>query len=229
MIHEVVAFPPATKHIVIRHGAKTLASVPVSAHAPTVHLVSPIDRDARSAQITLRWRAYDADGDDLRYTLLYSPDGKEFTPFATALKQTSLRVDLRSLPGGPNPHFEVMASDGVLTSSDISARGLEVPMKPPRVSIAAPAGRAQFTADRPITFVGAAADLQDGSLPASALVWRSSLDGVLGRGPSITATLKPGTHVITLTGTNKAGLPATATITVTVSAVPPLVVASIVP
>ena len=74
-----------------------------------------------------------------------------------------------------------MASDGVLTSSDI-ARGLEVPMKPPRVSIAAPARRAQFTADRPITFVGAATDLQDGSLPASALVWRSSLDGVLAAG-----------------------------------------------
>jgi hypothetical protein len=229
MIHEVVAFPPATKQIVITHGAKTLASVPVSAHAPTVQLVAPIDRDARGAQITLRWRGYDADGDELRYTVLYSPDGKAFTPVATALKQTSLRVDLRSLPGGPNPRFEVMASDGVLTSSDISARGLEVPMKPPRVSIAAPAARAQITADRPITFVGAAADLQDGSLPASALVWRSSLDGVLGRGPSITATLKPGTHVITLTGTNKAGLSATATTTVTGTAVPPVVVASIVP
>ena len=136
---------------------------------------------------------------------------------------------MRTLPGGPDPRFEVMASDGVLTSSDISARGLEVPMKPPRVSIAAPARRAQFTADRPITFVGAATDLQDGSLPASALVWRSSLDGVIGRGPSITATLKPATHLITLTGRNKAGLSATATITVTVAAVPPVVAASIVP
>jgi hypothetical protein len=44
-----------------------------------------------------------------------------------------------------------MASDGVLTSSNISVRGLEVPMKPPRVSIATPAARLQFTADRPIT------------------------------------------------------------------------------
>jgi hypothetical protein len=70
-------------------------------------------------------------------------------------------------------------------------------------------------------------DLQDGSLPASALVWRSSLDGVIGRGPSITATLKPATHVITLTGTNKAGLSGTASTTVTVAAVPPVVAASI--
>jgi serine protease len=135
---------------------------------------------------------------------------------------------VRTLPGGPDPRVEVMASDGVLTSSDISARGLDVPMKPPRISIAAPAARAQFTADRPITFVGAT-DLQDGSLPASALVWRSSLDGVIGRGPSITATLKPATHVITLTGTNKAGLSGTASTTVTVAAVPPVVAASIVP
>jgi hypothetical protein len=72
-------------------------------------------------------------------------------------------------------------------------------------------------------------DLQDGSLPASALVWRSSLDGIIGRGPSITATLKPATHVITLTGTNKAGLSGTASTTVTVAAVPPVVAASIVP
>ena len=69
--------------------------------------------------------------------------------------QTSLRVDSRTLPDGLDPRFEVMASDGVLTSSDISVRGLEVPMKPPRVSIATPAARVQFTADRPITFVGA--------------------------------------------------------------------------
>jgi hypothetical protein len=40
--------------------------------------------------------------------------------------------------------------------------------------------------------------------------------------------LKPGTHVITLTGTNKAGLSATATITGAVSAVPPVIAASIV-
>ena len=229
MINEVIAFPPATKQIVITHGAKTLASVPVSAHAPTVQLVAPIDRDALGAQITLRWRGYDADGDELRYTVLYSPDGNAFTPVATALKENSLRIDVRKLPGGTDPRFEVMASDGVLTSSAISVRGLEVPMKPPRVSIAAPAARAQFTGDRPITFVGAATDLQDGSLPASALVWRSSLEGVIGRGPSITATLKPATHVITLTGTNKAGLSGTASTTVTVAAVPPVVAASIVP
>jgi hypothetical protein len=53
-----------------------------------VQLVAPIDRDARGAQITLRWRGYDADGDELRYTVLYSPDGKAFTPVATALKRT---------------------------------------------------------------------------------------------------------------------------------------------
>ena len=144
VINEVVAFPAATKQIVITHGAKLLASVPVSAHAPTVHLVSPNGGEARREQITLRWRAHDADGNRLWYTVLYSPDGKEFTPVATALKRTSLRVDLRNLPGGPNARFEVMASDGVLTSSDISDRALKVPMKPPRVSIASPAEQAQF-------------------------------------------------------------------------------------
>jgi hypothetical protein len=222
-IHEIVAFPAVTKEVVITHGAETVASVPVSAHAPTVHLASPGGRDLRKGQITLRWRAHDADGDPLWYTVLYSPDGRKFTPIATSLRQNSLQVDLRNLPGGPNARFEVMASDGVRTSNDRSDQPLSVAVKAPRVSIASPSAEAQFAADRSITFVGTATDFQDGSLPASALVWRTSLGGVLGRGPSLTRTLKPGTHVISLTGTNHAGLSATATITIKVSAVPPVV------
>jgi hypothetical protein len=224
-IHEVVALPSATNEIVITHGAEILASVPVSTHAPMVRLMSLNPSDVRRGQITLRWTTGDAVGDQLWYTVLYSPDSKEFTPIAAAIKQKSLQVDLGSLPGGRNARFEVMASNGVRTGSDRSDRPLNVAVKAPRVSIASPSAQAQFAADRPITFVGTGTDLQDGSLPASGLVWRSSRGDVLGRGPSITVALTPATHVISLTGTNKAGLSATATITVKVNQVPPIVAA----
>jgi hypothetical protein len=135
---------------------------------------------------------------------------------------------MTTLPGGPRARFEVIASDGVRTGSDRSDRPFAVPVKPPRVSIAAPEEETELAEGQSITFVGTASDLQDGQLQASQLVWASSLQGGLGTGPSITTTLRPGTHVITLTATNRAGTSAVAHVTVTVRPAPPVVVAEIV-
>jgi hypothetical protein len=229
LISEVVPFPAATRQIAIMHGNRTLASVPVSAHAPKVRLLSPNGGKALGKRVTVRWRSSDVDGNRRWYTLLYSPDGKRVIPVATELTGTSLRVDLRTLPGGSRARFEVVASDGVRTASDRSDRSFAVPVKPPRVSIATPADEAELVAGGQITFVGSGSDLQDGQLAVSQLVWVSSLQGVLGSGPSITTTLLPGTHVITLTATNRAGRSAVARVTVSVRPVPPVVVAEILP
>jgi hypothetical protein len=229
LIHEVVAFPAATKRIVILRGSQTLASRNVSAHAPKVRLLAPNGGNELEDQVRVRWRSSDADRNRRWYTLLYTPDGRTFIPVATNVTRTSLRVDLTTLPGGTRARFEVIATDGVRTASDRSDRTFTVPVKPPRVSIAAPGDETEVVEGQPITFVGNAFDLQDGPLVPSQLEWRSSLQGVLGSGPTVTPSLQPGTHVITLVGTNDAGESASATVTVTVAAVPPLVVAELVP
>jgi hypothetical protein len=229
LIQEVVAFPAATKRIAILQGSRTLAAVPVSAHAPRVRLLSPNGGKALKERVTVRWRSSDADRNRRYYTVLYTPDGRQFIPIATGLTRTSLRVDLTTLPGGSRARFEVIASDGVRTASDRSDRAFTVPVKAPLASITTPADEAEFLAGQPIAFVGTATDLQDGPLEASRLEWRSSLQGVLGTGPAISPALQPGTHVITLTATNRAGTAGVARITVTVEAVPPVAVPELVP
>jgi hypothetical protein len=194
-----------------------------------VHLVAPNGGKALGSTVTVRWRSRDADRNRRWYTVLYAADGAHFVPVATGLTRTSLRVDLTALPGGPHARFEVLASDGVRTAGDASDRTFAVAVKAPLVSIATPADKAELPAGEPISLTGSALDLQDGSLDGSRLEWSSSIQGSLGTGVSVTATLKPGKHVITLTATNSAGVSAEATVTVTVSAPPPVMVATIEP
>jgi hypothetical protein len=229
LINEVVPFPAKTRRIVVTMGSRTLTSVRVSAHAPSVHLISPNGGETLGSQVQVRWRSRDRDGGRRVFTLLYSPDGERFIPVASGLRGTSVSVNLKGLPGGTQARFKVLASDGVRTGSDRSDGSFAVPVKPPRVSITAPTEQADLVEGRLITFFGTATDPQDGSLPASSLVWSSSLQGQLGTGSSVTVALQPGTHVITFRATNQASGSAVAMVTLTVHALPPVVFADIVP
>lgn len=96
---------------------------------------------------------------------------------------------------------------------------------PPAVSITAPANGSTFTTGSAVAFAGTATDAEDGNL-SSSIQWNSNISGQLGNGPSIqTSNLAIGTHTITASVTDSGGLPASATITITVTA-PPAPVAS---
>jgi hypothetical protein len=227
-IHEVVAFPAGTTRIAIVRGGTTLASVRVTANAPTVRVLSPNTGAGLADRVTVRWLGSDKDGDRLWYTVLYRPNAQQTIPIATGIRGTSLSVNLAGLPGGRSASFEVVASDGVRTGSDRSDRAFSVPLKAPRVSIVTPAKGATLGEGEALALVGTAIDAQDGQVAAS-IVWDSSLQGHLGTGPAITATLRPGSHTITLTATNRAGQSAAARVQVTVRPIPPTVVAQIGP
>ena len=66
---------------------------------------------------------------------------------------------------------------------------------PPTLVITQPLEGSQFARSDLITFSATAADFEDGDLSA-AILWASSIDGVLGTGATITAHLSPGTHLI---------------------------------
>ena len=228
LIDEVVPFRAGTRRITVTKGKRTLASVRVSAHAPKVDLLAP-RRGKLGKRVTVRWRSTDADGGRRSYTLLYSHDGKRFTPVAAGLGKTSLRVDLRNLPGGSRARFMVIASDGVRTGSDRTDRALKVPVKRPRVLIATPRQGAQLASGQPVSLLASVSDPQQQRLPSGRLVWTSSVQGVLGHGLAVTAALEPGDHVISLRATNRGGKSAVASVTVSVPAAPPRVVADVGP
>jgi hypothetical protein len=92
----------------------------------------------------------------------------------------------------------------------------------PTVKITQPASDfSSFGLGSTIVFKGIGTDPIDGTLPGTSLQWTSDIDGALGKGNQITVTLTGGQcapvyHLITLTGTNKAGNQAKTTMTVLV-------------
>ncbi|WP_309894288.1 Ig-like domain-containing protein [Archangium sp.] len=90
----------------------------------------------------------------------------------------------------------------------------------PGVSIQEPADNHSVTAGTRVTLRGSATDAEDGVLSGAALVWSSSLDGVLGTGsPLSTASLSSGTHRLTLRAIDRQGMSGSASITLTVTGV----------
>jgi hypothetical protein len=85
----------------------------------------------------------------------------------------------------------------------------------PTVSILAPGAGASFAQGTSIAFSGAATDTQDGTVTAS-MAWKSSLDGSLGTGGSLSKVLSVGTHTITASVTDSGGLSSSAKVSVTV-------------
>ena len=85
----------------------------------------------------------------------------------------------------------------------------------PSVSISAPADGATFASGATISFSGSANDAEDGDLTAD-LEWTSDLDGAIGTGGDVSATLSDGTHAVAASVTDSAGQSASASVTVTV-------------
>ena len=127
-----------------------------------------------------------------------------------------------SLPVAGSPHaltLTVTDADGAQATDGIvvTIAGNSVPS----VSISSPADGARFDRGSPVGFVGTATDPEDGPLSGPALVWTSSLNGLLGTGTNLTTSaLSAGTHVISLTATDAGGASAVASIGVVVNALP---------
>lgn len=88
----------------------------------------------------------------------------------------------------------------------------------PAPAIVAPAPNSSVPEGTTVEFIGNATDAEDGTLSGSALEWRSSRDGVIGTGDTVSsANLSAGVHTITLTATDHDGATGQATRLLTVS------------
>jgi PKD repeat protein len=116
----------------------------------------------------------------------------------------------------------------VLTATDRSGRaGLSSIMltvvrpgsnRPPVPTITRPLNGAQLVTGAPVMLQGSATDAEDGTLSGAALAWRSSLDGALGTGLSVSAMLSRGVHTLTLTATDSMAATGATSVTVSVNA-----------
>jgi myo-inositol-hexaphosphate 3-phosphohydrolase len=110
----------------------------------------------------------------------------------------------------------VVDSDGAAVTAQIA---VGITPTPPTVTILSPADGAVVVEGTLLAFTGTAVDIGDGDL-AAGLMWASDLDGVLGTGPTVAATLGIGRHTVTAVASDSGGLPAEASVVVTVNGRP---------
>jgi hypothetical protein len=178
-----------------------------------------------SGPVEIHWEAGDQDGDPLRFSLQYSPNGGDsFVPLAVNLTSPPFLLDTRDIAGTANGNglLRLIATDGLNTSTD------EVPVsipdrKSPTVLILEPSPESEQGEPEPIfvrkgsplVLVGHGYDPEDGFLDEQAMLWSSSVVGPIGNGRLIqTNQLDEGRHTISLTGTDDDGQTTTATVDV---------------
>ncbi|MCC5840436.1 MAG: PKD domain-containing protein [Opitutales bacterium] len=104
----------------------------------------------------------------------------------------------------------VLSYTGLPHSAYVNNLVLTTDASAPVVAIVSPADGSWAHTGQSISLVGTAED-EDGPLPASALVWESSLDGILGTGSSLVLdNMSIGRHRLSLTATNAANRSITA-------------------
>jgi hypothetical protein len=209
----VLPWQQGAARIVLRGGGVELASRVVSSTPPTVRVITPNGGGALAGQQEITWSSEDLDGDQLLYTVQYSPDGGiHWTLLAVDLAANSFSWDTSLSPGGTNGRIRVAASDGANTGSDVSDFGFSLANHPPSAAIALPADGNTFLQGYEVALQGEGLDLEEGALEGDRLTWRSDRDGALGNGQALAVNnLSIGHHVLTLTARDSQAAEASAT------------------
>jgi hypothetical protein len=195
----------------------------VSAQSPEVTLLYPNGGESFDEAMSIAWSGSDGDGDDIFYSLQYSPDnGQTWQAVTVNLGDTGIDLDtLEDLPGSDEALIRVIATDGINTSTDESDAVFSVARHSPNAGILEPSTGRVYGSGEIVKLRGYGRDTEDGSMDHEALSWTSDLDGVLGAGRELwVSDLVTGTHHITLTATDSDGLSGTDETTVIVSAMP---------
>jgi hypothetical protein len=214
---ELLEFPvgASTAILVDTQSGDTLAMRTRSAAVPAVRFTSLAPGAVLDAGETISWSGSDGDGDDLRYTLRYSPDGVSWYVIALDEPESDrLLTSIDNLPGSTAGSVEVVASDGFNTTTDVF-NGVIVPGKAPRIMIQSPEQDSVVTDDMPIVFVAFAQDTEDGLIDSELIEWSSDISGSLGNGGELfiaPAGIPSGPHRITASVTDSSGMSANASV-----------------
>lgn len=114
-----VPLPAGTTNAYLMRGSTELATLELSANAPTVEITSPQPGAEWSGEQTIEWTSSDADGGPMSFAVLYSPDGgANWLPMDVSNGETEFSFDTREITGG-DVMVRVLASDGLNTTDDI--------------------------------------------------------------------------------------------------------------
>ena len=217
----IVPFIDGTRNVLLFYNGSNkelLDTRAVPQNAPQVAITSPtspVDWPANSTQ-KLSWTGFSLDNLALTYSVFYSNDGGTgWVILDSDLVTTTYHVNVDAMAGGSDVRFRVLASDGINTGFDETPANITIPNHPPMATITEPGSQTFHSPGDLIVFHGGATDMEDGTLPGSALVWSDDIQGGLGIGPTVPInTLSPGKHTITLTATDSYGISSSASVTI---------------
>jgi len=184
--------------ILLKKGNQILDEIVKSENSPSISIVRPNGGEPWEGIQTIEWDAFDVDGDDLRFTIMYTPDdGQSWFPVGTNIKENSFRFDTLILPGGDEAKIRVIATDGFNNSEDESDETFVLTGKPSQVLILSPFENEMFETDQRIFFEAIASDPEDAIISEESFFWFIG-DKVFAQGKTTEALLPEGQHVITL-------------------------------
>lgn len=148
-----------------------------------------------AGRIRLGWQS-SGTPEAVEYLVQYSVDnGTHWIPASSRLNDHEAEVDLDQMPGGAKCVFRVMASNGVRSGSVVS-EPFTVELKRCRSFIVHPRDGGAY--GREVLLSGNGWWLEGDRPELEQLTWSSDVDGLLGRGRTVVASLSPGEHHITL-------------------------------
>lgn len=212
-------------------GARVMAQRDRSPNAPTAEIISawpavaapaPAGNAWKANPVEVQWRSSDADGDQVSSMLLYSPDGgRRWAPVTVNPSGEQVIFDPSGLPGAVagQGRLRLLVTDGFQTTVvDGTIESMYMQGQPPDVHIISP-NADTYRRGASVVLHASGWDMEDQYLPDDAFDWTSDLDGSVGNGRLLTTRhLSPGSHVLTLAGSDSDGLSTLRTVPVTISA-----------
>jgi len=116
-----IPYVAGTAKINVSYNGAILTEKVVSAHSPTIQVITPNGGEVFRDQFMIQWVAQDTDNDLLTYTLLFSRDlGLNWEVIAGNLTSTEFPWDVSRLPAGSEYLIKVIVTDGFNTADDAS-------------------------------------------------------------------------------------------------------------
>lgn len=204
----------------LKHGSKVLDQLQPGSHFPSIKINPIVTRQLPTVgEFKFSWSANDTDDDKLYYLVLISNDSqKTWKTISSGVPYSQISYDVSRMQKSEDIYFQVLASDGINTSSDVIGP-FSASIKMPIALIENPKDGDSIQQGWPLILMGSGnSPEEENTISDERLIWSSDISGTLGKGQTLQVEkpLPKGKHVITLIVIDKYGNKSSASINLTI-------------